>query len=147
MKINRVKKILSLVIETATMFCMGVSAQAADNSSNEVSANYSMASTRAISGSGSITVNGSGSFTIYSPDWSLFGHATIQISGASAANPVLVTLKRPTGQIIGEYQHRYTQSGTYNVNITNAKAGTYTVEVNATGGTATVRVSLGDLYA
>lgn len=146
MKRFNFKKCLSLLVALTMMLCMGISASAFEaNTMSE--GNYIKSSSRAISGSGSITVDGSGSFTIYSPDWSLFGHATIVVSGASASNPVLVTLKRPTGQIIGEYQQKYTQNGTYNLNITNAKAGTYTVEVTTVSAVATVSVYLGDLYA
>lgn len=100
----------------------------------------------AISGSGSITVNGYGEFTINSPGWSLFGHATVTVKGSNGR--VVVSIIDPNGKtVVPTAGLIFNSDGTINQNITNAPSGTYTVRIQTTNGSATVTVSLHDWYS
>ena len=150
MKKNFGKKTISVIMACAMLSAMSMSAFAdeavTDNVPVSVSNSGESVQPTAISGSGSITVDGSGAFTIYSPGWSLFGHADIEVSGASASNEVRVIIEYPGGTIVGNTYQEYTKDGKYTVGLTSAKAGYYRVEVNTTNGPATVKVTLGDLW-
>ncbi len=83
-------------------------------------------------------------FKVYSPDWSLFGHATVTISGASAGAVTAIQIRDSNNRLItSDYGLTLNGNFTETVKITNAPAGNYTV-IAQSSEDVVVTVTLGD---
>jgi hypothetical protein len=96
----------------------------------------------AISGSGSASGSGYTEFSIYSPSWSLIGHAEVTVSGA----PVALSIVSPNGKACVSGGVTILNPGTnQRVGLSNTVTGTYKVRFYSTNGSnASVSVTLKD---
>ena len=112
----------------------------------ELAERYYYSSARAISGVGSANISGSGSFRVNCSGWSLFGKATITVSGANSANVTTINILAPNGRTILGNSGPIVINGntTFEENLVNISASYYTIEVVTTVGSANVTVRFGD---
>lgn len=137
------QKVIAAFTVLSLCMCMNVSAFAAENTTagNEPIEATDSISTKVISGSGECTTNGYQEFFIYSPAWSIWGHAQITVSGGTA----LVSIVSPNGNSAIASGGVLLSSGSHRVNLINTVAGNYSVHVQSSyGETVTVRVELKD---
>lgn len=139
-KTNVFKKISALVCALTLCLSMSVAAFAAENTA-PVSEGTTV-SPRAISGSTTITTSGYAEGTIYSPGWSIWGHAVVTVTGG----PVVLSIVGPNGSTcIDGGGVMLSPGANQRVGMINTNhAGNYSIRVQAYEGTATVTVTLKD---
>lgn len=138
------KKIVTVITVTFLCLCMSITTFASEEilraTTNEQIINENT-SPKAISGSGQCTTSGYTEFTIYSPAWSLWGHAQITVSGGTA----VIGIVAPNGNSAIDGGTVLLSPGNHRVGLINTKAGTYSVHVqSAYGESVTVKVELKD---
>lgn len=146
MKRNFVRKTISLVMALTMCFATTVCVSAVETNLPQGGITEESANTRAIGGSGSGYVNCSTTiFKIYSPGWSMWGHAMISCSSNATAD-IYVIIKNESGQECITGTGTFVKPGqTIKQNLKNTSAGTYTVEIMSSG-SGTVTVQLKDLW-
>lgn len=145
MNCSKLLKKISLFLVAIALFTTTNSVVFASESKEEANLvnTQEVFSTRAISGTGSVTTSGYSTFTIYSPGWSLWGHAEVSVTGGEAA----ISIVSPEGKnCISSGVIVLSPGYNQRVNLVNInKSGTYEVRVQSMrGNNVTVTVTLKD---